>query len=461
MKYRKNGVWHELGGKANGPGALAVQNGLICTPMSDETSIVGGVNASGCAWYALEHTAEVMAIGEEIPEAVAYAQMDEPYLKEWGWQCCLKETLNGDKTAMELYRWLYRCIKQRYSIVSRTIVIVGKDGVKRAYACATNGGEAVMNGNSVDGMYYLNIPLVQFPNLTQQRLKNMLYRVKEDNPDLLYTRMPNTSFLLHDYEGDIYGMGVDGGYSCVYSMEVSNERADEMMETVNAAVNTIKEKLAQVHGIAVGQSLSVAQKVTVAKVIHDYICTFAHGQYEAEGQDASNYWTSILYSVFDPELKSRCSGYTQAFNYVARMYGIESIYMSGIGYLDTNSDGDYADYGENGGHAWVAVRLSDEPYGTYPSDASKWSCIDLYWDEPTHEAVVSGVAQSRDDVIWDYFLNINRIFPAVGSDSYKRAHRMITKTSGYGAYPTERFDGTIVQPSLNMPYDGDTNEWEE
>lgn len=439
--------------------AFAVENGLVCVPVAEELAVVGGVNSAGCEWYQLEFAEEAAAVGDDIPDAAAYAVMDEPYLKEWGWQCCLHDAAKGDTVSMDLYRWLYRCIKQRFSIVSRMIVIVGLDGVKRTYTCATNGGEAVMNGNSVDGMYYLNIPLVQFPNLTQQYLKNMLYRVKEDNPDLLYTRMPNTSFLSHDYEGDPYSMGVNGGYSCVYSMEVSNERADEMMETVNAAVNTIKEKLAQVHGIAVGQSLTVAQKVTVAKVIHDYICTFAHGQYEEEGQDAGNYWASILYSAFDPQLKSRCSGYTQAFNYVARMYGIESIYMSGVGYVDTNEDGDYADYGESGGHAWVAIRLSDEPYGTYPNDSHKWSCIDVYWDEPTHEAVVSGVSPARDDIIWNYFLNIDNIFPKVGSERYQRAHRSITTTSGYGMYPTALLSGMDAQPKLHMPYNGETNEF--
>lgn len=460
----ENGVWHPVG-SAGGASVFTVRDGLVCIPASGAAAkaVVGGTTKNGNRWYQLEYTDEAVSISDDIPQAKEYELMDEPYVKEWGWQCCLRDAAKGDRTSVDLYRWIYRCAKQRFTVKKRVIVLEGNDGNLRTCEFTVDNGafenESDKYGNYGGGRYIL-IPLIQFPHLEWAYIDSIAFRVKEDNPELLYQHWPNDPtkglYPYERYDGDLYALGSNGDFLCLKSIVPTEEGAAAAMEVVSAAVETIKNKLADKYGIVAGDKLDLQKKLIVTKVIHDYIVTVGYSGDDVEGKFV-HYYANSMHSVFTPEMKANCGGYTQAFNYVARMFGIESIYMSGTAYVDKDVNGTID---SQGGHTWNAVRLSDDPYGSYPTDPKKWSCIDVYWDEPNHEIALGGTVPDGAKIIWDYYLNIGNIFPNPGNALYKRAHREINTNSGYGYYPTTSFDGKIAQPELNMPYNGNTNEWE-
>jgi hypothetical protein len=99
-----------------------------------------------------------------------------------------------------------------------------------------------------------------------------------------------------------------------------------------------------------------------AKVLHDWLCD--NIAYDAEmyfsGRVTSQDYVSII-----KKKKAVCSGYTNAFNKMCELSGIESIgingYSKGVGYTGK--------IGRDTDHAWNAVHIG-----------SKWYLVDVTWD---------------------------------------------------------------------------------
>ena len=429
--------------------AFIVKNGQVHTYDAQEklpsavTVTVGGVNADGIAWQQIERG----------------AQMDEPYLKEWGWQCCHRESSADNRyQPMELYRWLYRCYSEGLTVVSRTIQLedgqdvtfdtdVSKEvqaGCDDIYSSDEVYGtivEAQGRTSLVDAVIadeeavFMRIPVLQFGISDERQIYRVLCRVAEDNPRLCIS----TAMCSGDFLPVIKDNGV-----CKYwfSIVPTEDKRVQMLATVAGTIAELCAKVTEVCGVCPGDKLSLSQKLQVLKVIHDFLVL--HGNMDGK---SVGYWTPLMHSVLDDRMTGNCMGYTQAFNYVARLYGIEAIQVVGKAYL-----------GEaEGEHAWSAVRLSDERYGSYPGDGAKWSSADVYWDEPAHQLHPSEETLQRG-VSWDYFLNVKKLY----STSDNEEHRDILTEDGYGLYPFIRSDGVISVPAKHCPYAGETiYEWED
>lgn len=379
---------------------VTVVDGAIC-------SKVDKVELSGSTWRQIEPA----------------AKLDEPYLNEWGWKCA-----SNDGT-QDLYRWVYRCMYEGFDVPERTIKIGDTEPVTYRVDA---GAHAVANINS-EGARILRIPLAQF-SVDDITINRTLARVKEDNP-----------LLCCPFGGATFETDADGRIVAVVGIAAESDRRAEMREVCMENAKLVQDKVHELYGVSQGDVLSVTQKMKVAKVIHDYL--ILHGLVENK-RKLNALWLTGMTAVFDDRYNGYCADYTQAFNYVARLYGMEAIYGSGMAYIDINRDGDRVDYGENGSHAWVMLRISDEAYGTYPSEPEKWTMVDVLWDEPLHEAKIGGDPE-RNDILWKYFMDLSKIIPNETDEQYSHAYREIGTDTGYGAYP---FEGL---PTLSKTYTGD------
>ena len=379
--------------------------------------------------------------------------MDEPYLKEWGWLCCSEQE-------REIYRWLYRCMLEGLSVPKRTVEVGGAaefefvtDGKKSGTdeitgdmiaRLAVAGEHIVSKVMADDFATFMRIPVVQFQISDESIFYTICQRVMMDNPLLMfpfYPSMPDSVAVIKNEMGDCHYL---------YSVVPTMEKCAQAREICNEQIGKIVQKIDELYGIRPGDVLTVAQKAKVLKVIHDGLILIGN----LEDGMTTEWWLYTPYAVYDRRYKGLCTSYTMAFCAVARMYGIEAVNMTGFAYInkDNSADGSYELTGE---HSWVAVRLSDGEYGTYPADPALWSCIDVYWDEPLHESVLGNVS-AREDVIWKYFLNMPEI-NILSEDEEKTGHsyRTVDANIAYGALP-------VAAPSLSMPYDGDEiYTWED
>ena len=439
-KILHKGKWYRLGSNGGNDSGLKLKDGLVCTKLARVQ--VGGVNALGLSWRQ-----------EEIAQA-----LDEPYLNEWGYRCCLDEcTEENHNQPVEIYKWLYRCMKEGFSVPTRTIVITGADGVERSFAfntLAAQGTEAVNAAletefglesgslSALDSYKYdfdaclIHIPVLQFAGLSYEELRRYVSRVQQDNPELFYPNWPDSSKgnLAAPYDGDIYNMGVDGGYSYLFSVRPADDAVSEMVSACRKVAAVIQDKIYRYYEISPGTKLTLEQKKQVAKVIHDHL--ILHGNYSGHVSPAL---LSSMYSVMDQSHKGYCLSYTQAFNFVARMYGIEALYMSGIAYQTWNG----SEYEDDDSHAWNLLSLTDD-YGNYSADPSDWTCVDIFWDEGLDKE-----NETEDALGWTYFMDKTTVFRAYGDVNY----RAIKTDTGYGKYP---FDHEATVPSASYPYEGNT-----
>lgn len=508
---------------------------------------VGGINKDGYAWRQLE-----------------LAQpLDEPYLNEWGYKCCLEQ----GQWAVDMYKWLYRCAYEKYDIPQRTICVIGRDGVERQFVCQTDSYagtnytsmviELILESNGFpvpireegetdeafaerleaydkkrevgkqkfapdepDNFRVLNIPLLQFSEINQfdneDRLKiitAIIYRVKEDNPELFYTNYPtmenvNNKQILTPcfYENDKFNLGIGRGILYNRVIMPTRKKAMEMVSYCRDFRENVKDKVYNFYNIKPGDVLNLEQKKRVIKVAHDYLDVNAELNNEIpEGYENRVYLLPTMASAMSKNFVSLCAGYTQALNYLIREYNIHALYMSGLGeyvrVVKREDTGIYEAYIINGGHAWNMVQMTNFQlnegtgeledknyiYGNYSNNPQDWTCIDVYWDEPSHaqalsqkttitlndqvlgedgKTIVPGekigeefipeyVVPAGALVCWKYFMNKDAIF----AHGEKYPKHIIDSSGGYGfnMLPTG-----LEEPAASYPYEGNTlYKWEE
>lgn len=382
--------------------------------------------------------------GDTWSMAEPAAVMDVPYLKEYGYKCAAEDG------TQELYTWIYRCLYEGFSVPYRTVSVNGVETVFETEAAKddavivdhieANYGQyaaTILKMLESEDIGLLRIPLVQFPELTQQSVRHAFERVTQDSPEMCFPFFP----LSAANEVFMPVIALEDGYSFLYSFFPTAQKREEINATIAAAVEAVKAKVYEVHGVKAGDALTEDQKRKVAKTIHDWI--IINSNYNGE---IVTYWQPTMYGVFNPAISASCEGYTQAFNYLVRLYGIEAVTLTGIAYYGWDGES----YNISGGHAWNAVNLTDE-YGAYSADASKWAALDVYWDVPSHEVKVSGELP-EGNVIWKYFMNPANVLAAYGSESY----REITTDGSYGAYPFGN------APSADYSYNGNSEYiWED
>lgn len=372
--------------------------------------------------------------------------LSEPYINEWGWQCC---TTDLEK---EIYRWMYRCMVEGLDVPTRTVnvdfegevtfVVDGKiSGTKEITddIIRRNGdvGKAIVDMIQADpDTTYMRIPLAQFHIDNETLVYNIVKRIIADNPLIMFPAwpmMPDAVTIVNDEMGQC---------RYFYSVAPTKDKRAQAVDICIEQIEKIKQKIAELYGIQPGDVLTVDQKAKVLKVIHDHLVLLGN----LEDGLMLAWWQTTPYAVYDNRYQGTCTSYTMAFLAAVRLYGIEAVNMTGIAYIDT--DDTHGDYEIIGGHSWVAVRLSDEAYGTYPKDPAKWSCIDVYWDEPLH-AIELGFVPKHNNVIWAYFLDMSTInILSEGEENHQQSYRVIDADRGYGKLP---MDGI---PTLSMPYMG-------
>lgn len=119
----------------------------------------------------------------------------------------------------------------------------------------------------------------------------------------------------------------------------------------------------RIHDMLITDDMSQYDK---AKAFHDYIINF--NSYKDTG-DRSH---SVIGALIDG--KSVCEGYTEAFDLLCYLSGIECIEVDGTGETDTVS----------GPHAWNKVKID-----------GVWYNVDVTWDDPVSSSPV---------LRYDYFL---------------------------------------------------------
>lgn len=409
--YKKNGAVHRVGRGSTTSNAFYVIDGIVHTYASDA--------------------------------------LDEPYLKEWGWTC-------SNEDEKELYRWLYRCMYEGLTVSKRTVKVDGEevsfatDGKKsgtdeiKEDVISRIGNANIFNKIMSDAYTtFLRIPVVQFGITDDSILYTMCQRVINDNPLLIFP-------FFHSFPDSVAVIKDESGVcQYIYSAVPIEDKRCQAQDVCMEQIENIVEKVREVYGIQPGDSLTVAQKAKILKVIHDCIILIGN----QEDGTLFPWLLATPYAVYDERYKGNCTSYTMAFCVVARMYGIEAINMTGFAYIDT--DGTQDGYELMGEHSWVAVRLSDEEYGTYPIEPEKWSCIDTYWDEPA--LGIGSYVSPREDVQWRYFLDMGNINAVSANDAVRgNTCRVVDAAIEYGCFPMEDI------PKLSMPYEG--NElyiWED
>ncbi len=373
-----------------------------------------------------------VAGGESWHQVEAAAKMDEPYLNEWGWKCAV-----ADGTT-EVYRWLYRCMKEGFRVPYRTIVVDGTEHYFETELTERN-KEWFDNLASNPFDYIKNnlsdrseatcfcIPLVQFGDMSDEELKYAITRVAFDNPAFCF---PPVSSVIIVRNGDDKAM-----YCwCIYRTEATAQKTAVLIDKATKSIDKYVQQMAANPDPA----FEYHNKRSTAEIIHDYIVLNANLRTGPDGEYTPNYIMPTMLAAIDPNRRAACDGYTQAFNYFVRLYGINSIAMSADIYHLV--DGAYE---AEGGHIWNIVNFGK--YGVYSDDPAQWSPIDVYWDEPLHE---EKIRPTRTDlptgkVWWEYCGNPDNVF----KEDWRRT---IEKTTTYGKYPFDNADGSTPQPSMRL-----------
>lgn len=404
--------------------------------------------------FTLNKSGEVSICTSELTTA--------PYLNEWGWKC-------SSDSEKQIYSWIYKCVYEGTTVNERVFTIEDKtvtfvtDGKKHNTEEITNDIETYYNRYTADNVLipagtnmvktiladnlvtFLRIPVAHFNIKDEVLLDTICWRVLFDNPLLMFSNFPS----MRSTHIPVI-KNADGICQYIYSVIPTTEKRCQAQEICNTAISKIIAKIKKLYNIYPGDTITIDQKVKILKVIHDSI--ILHGNLTT-GKKVG-YYFSTPYSVYDTRYQGNCGSYTLAFCTIARLYGIESLYMNGMCYVDTKPDTD--GFEASGGHAWVAVRISDEPYGEYPTDPDKWSCIDVYWDEPL-ESKKMGIPVELEDISWIHFLDMSAISiynTEAEADKTKHSYRILDQLSG--PLPINGI------PSLSIPYSGSSiDTWEE
>lgn len=407
-----------------GGGALSVIDGRVCCK---------AMQVVGDGWKQLEPA---------MP-------LDAPYVKEYGYYLTTQ-----DGTA-ELYKWVYRCIKEGFSVPYRTIAYT--DGTVEVYETElTKYSEPFMAddpelgldaaGVSRDEASYLCVPVAQF-GITSEELKRVFDRVRNDNPALCCPPLSDV-FIAKNEEKALFAFPM-------FQTEKTIEKINALIEK---ASNEIDAEVKTLSSLALKPN-TPNWRAAVAKIIHDYIVIRANPALVpgAEGNWQITVWQGSAYAVLDnnygtgdPNAGQRalCDGYSQAFNLLARKFGIVSLVATGV--VSKNGT-------EAGGHAWVVANfyesydtVRDEDGKWLETEADSWTPIDVYWDEPLHEKVKNGGAVSGNPaVIWKYFCNPKNVMSTSGVLGGENVTwtREYGTTTGYGDYP---FAGTPSDESIEI-----------
>lgn len=438
----KDGVLVPISAASSKVAALSVVNGVVCTKATQ---------LSGDGWYQIE----------------AAAPIDEPYLKEYGWQCSVEDGTT------ELYKWIYRCLKEGFSVPYRTIVLGGQehrfateltehdrewvlDAIKQVTAAKLDPFEFIaINSGDVKEATWFCLPIVQFGDVEKDVLEHEFERVRLDNPVLSAPPISNVKYVEKD-----------GRIEYAYFVYRTEATAERLMKLLDKAKKSI-DKYITINDLDPNDpKFEYYDKCAVAEIIHDYIIQH---NFPASITDpkllpvpkpeyTELYLQPTLYAAVAPDKNALCDGYTQAFNYFARLYGINSIAMSAN--VSHVVDGVATSVG---GHIWNVVNLGTKgnvpAYGDYSTDPADWSPIDVYWDEPIHER---HIRPERTDIpnstiLWEYFGEPDNVFK---KDDYLR---YIKYSNAYGRYPFGEVDGIEQYPSAKIGmWNGEENyEWED
>lgn len=329
-------------------------------------------------------------------------EIQKPYLRAYGYLQCIAECTEDDTRPLELYEWIYKRLFLRDQVDSYTVTVDGQE--KNVKTVETKG--------ETD---YLAISVEQFDGITSENyyddtdqgndtLMHIFLRVIYDNPELL--AIP--SWMIR-CEGVLSTTGEQyGKVLLLYVRLVPCETWQEMMTACYVARESVTDKVFGSCGINPGDTLTADQKSKVSKVIHDWLVV--HNKIDAtngaELVDQTMY-PALSQGANDPV----CGSYAIAYQWIARLYGIESVAM-------TLYQSPYA-------HMVNLVNLN-EPDGAYSERDSDWVIVDIYSDDMGQQA--------EEDCSWEYFQ-----VPFAGKyDGFEIRH------CAYASYPTENPTGSVT-----------------
>ncbi len=240
----------------------------------------------------------------------------------------------------------------------------------------------------------LRIPVVQFSNVPTENIMNIMECVIQDNPEFCF---PSSYSIIKSNDGT--PLYISGYYQKAATIIEDINTCKE--QAVSAVAIKIESEMGRKIDPSTAKTLPVADKVKIVKAIHDYIVETGNpGSVSCtKGRPAPYIWQSTMYSVFDAKQQGLCEGYAQAFNYLVRLYGIESITMTGEGFHRSSLPATSRDSELTaGGHAWNAVYFYDVNDAVKYEDASNWSPIDVFWDEPLHENSIMKTAYNEEEI---------------------------------------------------------------
>lgn len=330
-----------------------------------------------------------------------------PYWKQWNY---LQAIAEGTK---EIYEWYHKCFSEGFTVQTRTV----EDGQGNSYTITVDGGDGSVVFDGVtyfEGFRRIVIPVVQF-GLTDTTANRSLvsgtfpWRVIADDPLLLNTTLRPA------YDT------VNGKIKTVSFVAPTEEmRAaartaiSEGVAALKAAVRTHTAAKYGGSGLRPRDFNTEAKKRDVAKIIHDWLMdNVNYGRMD-------DYWGKTMYSAIALNSDSApiCSGWSYAFAYLCRLYGINAIYVEGTT--------------RGGEHAWNYVSF-ELPIGTYTADASKWSAVDVTWDDTPDAKLYSATTRyvpSSDPSHPVY------VFYQDNDPNFGDMHRYICNKESLGILPT-------------------------
>lgn len=397
----------------------------------------------------------LQAVGDGWKQLEPSAAIDAPYLTEYGYSLAKQDGTEA------LYEWVYRCIREGFSVPYRTIEYT--DGTVEVYETElTKHSTPFMEGDpelglatagvSRDEASYLCVPVAQF-GITNEELKRVFDRVRNDNPALCCPPLSDV-FIAKNEEKALFAFPM-------FQTEKTVEKINALIEKASTEINTEVKLLSGLEH----RPNTPKWRAAVAKIIHDYIIVRANPDISSTKGGQGNRmivpWKASAYAVLDNNYgtddpmagqQALCDGYSQAFNLFARRYGIVSLVATGM----VSQNGTGAD-----GHAWCVCNfyetyetILDENGQWRETEPNRWTPIDVYWDDPLHETVaIGGTVNGTPDVIWKYFCDPRTVDSTVGTLNGVMVTwtRKYTTVTGYGEYP---FDGAPSNLDFVIPMEG-------
>lgn len=272
----------------------------------------------------------------------------KPYAHSWGFR------QSAENTA--LYDAIYRSIFQASNVTAAT---------------------------DDDDFGWLTIPLRSFDlpadGAQNQAAFEAVYRVCADNQDLLAFASPVDFTVVND-----------GDYVSAYKLRVPvdangwKEKRAEIWETI-AKINTY---VADETGFSFRELPETAEeRLQVAAALHNWLIENVSNN---TGAATSGYWTHNAYSCLTRATPrySDCSGFSAAYQFLCRLYGINCIQvMGGVG---TGAGGATS---EKINHSWNML-APNLPCGKFVATAPKWYAVDVRFDQYVKDGKVkiNGIA---------------------------------------------------------------------